>query len=300
MKAERGAIERWNAEQESASHQVAAASMASSELVAPRTAAMRAIVAVVLLIAYGWALSRLGLSSERLAAGWDMFKRVVTAASVPDWAYLPRVWEGLRESLHIAVLATTAAAVMAFPFGLIAAEHPHIRTFLSPLAKGGLGAIRTFPEILFAILFMRAVGPGPYAGVLALSVYSVGFMGKFYAQIMEEVPAGPAEALRAAGAGRLAVIRHALLPYALPGFLSLVLYRFEQNVRVATVLGIVGAGGIGQQLMLSLTSRSWNRVIVIILVLIAAISLIDALSGWARHRISQGLTGSETSSSTEH
>lgn len=289
MKRKHGAAGRWRSEGRGASDPMAAAAITSDQAMAIRSAAVRAAFAVIALAAYTWALSRLGLSAERLAAGWDMFVRLVAAASVPDWAYLPRAWEGLRESLHIAVLATTAAAAMAFPLGLIAAEHPHIRTVLSPLAKAGLGAIRTFPEILFAILFMRAVGPGPYAGVLALSVYSVGFMGKFYAQIMEEVPAGPAEALQATGAGRLAVIRHALLPYALPGFLSLVLYRFEQNVRVATVLGIVGAGGIGQQLMLSLTSRSWNRIIVIVLILIAAISVIDAVSGWARHRISQGL-----------
>lgn len=136
-----------------------------------------------------------------------------------------------------------------------------------------------------AILFIKAVGPGSFAGVLALGLHSVGMLGKLFAEEVENLDPGPIEALTASGASRLQTVWFAVLPQVLPGFLSYTLYRFEINVRSATILGIIGAGGIGTPLIFALSSRNWERVGIILLGIIVMITIIDVISGYLRKKL---------------
>ncbi|MNV62363.1 Phosphate-import permease protein PhnE [compost metagenome] len=136
-----------------------------------------------------------------------------------------------------------------------------------------------------ALLFIKAVGPGSFAGVLALGLHSVGMLGKLFADEIENIDNGPLEALISSGASRMQVLWFAVLPQVLPGFLSYTLYRFEINVRSATILGVIGAGGIGTPLIFALSSRNWDRVGIILLGIIAMITIIDLISGMIRKKL---------------
>jgi phosphonate transport system permease protein len=136
-----------------------------------------------------------------------------------------------------------------------------------------------------AIIFIKAVGPGSFAGVLALGLHSIGMLGKLFSEEIENMDLGPTEALMATGANRFQTLWFAGIPQVIPGFISYTLYRFEINVRSATILGVIGAGGIGTPLIFALTSRDWNRVGMILLGIIVMVTMIDLISGYLRKKI---------------
>lgn len=187
------------------------------------------------------------------------------------------------ETIAIAYAGVTVATIIAIPIGFLAA-----RNLLGPasyIAKAVLNAIRAIPELIFAIIFVASVGIGPYAGVLAISINSVGMLGKLYAEVIESIDKEPLEAIRASGGNRIQVIWYGVLPQVLPEFVSYSLYRFEIDVRASTVLGIVGAGGIGAPLILATWQRNWEQVGMILIVVIVFVSLIDIISGQIRKRL---------------
>ncbi len=155
----------------------------------------------------------------------------------------------------------------------------------SGTGKFVLSFVRTFPELVMALLFIKAVGPGSFAGVLALGLHSIGMLGKLYSEGIENIDKGPTEALIATGANRFQILWYAVLPQVLPDFLSYTLYRFEINVRSAAILGVIGAGGIGTPLIFALSSRNWSRVGIILLGIILMVIIIDFISSSIRKRI---------------
>ena len=155
----------------------------------------------------------------------------------------------------------------------------------SGTGKFVLSFVRTFPELVMALLFIKAVGPGSFAGVLALGLHSIGMLGKLYSEGIENIDKGPMEALIATGANRFQILWYAVLPQVLPDFLSYTLYRFEINVRSAAILGVIGAGGIGTPLIFALSSRNWSRVGIILLGIILMVIIIDFISSSIRKRI---------------
>ncbi len=156
---------------------------------------------------------------------------------------------------------------------------------LPGMGKFTLSVIRVFPEMIVAILFIKAVGPGSFAGVLALGVHSIGMLAKLFSETIEGIDSGPEEALIACGANRLQIIRFAVIPQVIPQFLSYTLYRFEINIRSATTLGLVGAGGIGTPLIFALQVRNWNRVGVILLGIVLLVVVTDFISSRFRAKI---------------
>ncbi|HJE19638.1 MAG TPA: phosphonate ABC transporter, permease protein PhnE, partial [Aliicoccus persicus] len=185
--------------------------------------------------------------------------------------------------IAIAYAGVTVATIIAVPVGFLAARN--LLGPLSYLAKALLNAIRAIPELIFAIIFVASVGIGPYAGVLAISINSVGMIGKLYAEVIESIDEEPLEAIRASGGNRIQVIWYGVLPQVLPEFVSYSLYRFEIDVRASTVLGIVGAGGIGAPLILATWQRNWEDVGMILIVVVVFVSIIDILSGQIRKRL---------------
>ena len=153
----------------------------------------------------------------------------------------------------------------------------------SGTGKFVLSFVRTFPELVMALLFIKA-GPGSFAGVLALD-YTLLNVRKLYSEGIENIDKGPTEALIATGANRFQILWYAVLPQVLPDFLSYTLYRFEINVRSAAILGVIGAGGIGTPLIFALSSRNWSRVGIILLGIILMVIIIDFISSSIRKRI---------------
>ncbi|MBE3596866.1 MAG: phosphonate ABC transporter, permease protein PhnE [Hydrogenibacillus sp.] len=254
----------------------------------PRAAHKRrrnGLIAALLIALYAWSLADIELSTRGLAQGWLITKNIFRGMFTPEWSFAGEVLLRLLESIEMAFLGTAAAAVLAVPFAFWAASRGRSFDFWPLTGKWSLSAIRTFPELILAIIFMVGVGPGAFAGVLALAVHSVGMLGKLYAEAIENIDRGPIEALEATGASRLVTFRFAVLPQVLPEFASVAIYRFEINVRAAAVLGVVGAGGIGTPLLFALQAYAWERVGIIMLGIIASVMIIDTLSARIRARL---------------
>lgn len=247
------------------------------------------MIALIILAIYIWSFAGVPFTGFQQTAG-QVSKAILDGLLHPDWSYvyLPDgedLLRGLLDTLAISILGTFISAILCVPFAFWAAANMSNLRAVSGAGKFFLSLIRTFPEIVMAILFIKAVGPGAYAGVLALGLHSIGMLGKLFSEVIENMDLGPTEALTACGANRLQTLRFAVIPQVLPEFLSLSLYRFEINVRSATILGLIGAGGIGTPLVFALEARHWNRVGIILLGIIVMVSLIDLISGFIRKRL---------------
>ncbi|WHY85724.1 phosphonate ABC transporter, permease protein PhnE [Neobacillus novalis] len=246
-------------------------------------------VYLVLALVYIWAFAGMAVPEIKPTAG-QISKAIFNGLFHPDWSYVSEpggedLLHGLLDTLAIAVLGTFISALLCIPFSFWAARNMSKGHTLSGTGKFSLSFIRTFPELVMAIMFIKVVGPGSFAGVLALGLHSIGMLGKLFSEEIENMDLGPAEALLATGANRFQILWFAVLPQVIPGFLSYTLYRFEINVRSATILGVIGAGGIGTPLIFALTSRNWNRVGIILLGIIVMVTLIDLISGYLRKKI---------------
>lgn len=255
----------------------------------PRKYRYRWLIYIALLLLYVWAFSGVPFNGFKETA-WQITKAIFSGIFSPDWdyVYLPDgedLLRGLLVTLAISILGTFISTIICIPFAFWAAVNMSSSRFTSGSGKMLLSFIRTFPEIVMALMFVKAVGPGSFAGVLALGLHSVGMLGKLFADEIENMDMGPTEALIASGASRLQVLWFAVIPQVLPGFMSYTLYRFEINVRSATILGVIGAGGIGTPLIFALSTRQWDRVGIILLGIIVMITLIDLISGVIRKRL---------------
>ncbi|MYC49931.1 MAG: phosphonate ABC transporter, permease protein PhnE [Synechococcus sp. SB0662_bin_14] len=199
----------------------------------------------------------------------------------PHWL-LP-LWETLCMSVASTALAVVLSLPMAFLASRPTAPHPLIRY----LARGVLNLLRALPDLLLALLLVAAVGFGQLPGAMALAIHSVGMVGKFMAETMEQADPDPAEALFSTGADRLQVFVHVLLPQCWPSMLDLVFYRWEFNMRSAIVLGAVGAGGIGTELISALRLLDYGQVTALLLVIFLAVALVDQLSSQCRQHLTR-------------
>lgn len=200
-----------------------------------------------------------------------------------DWAYAPEGLLKLLQTLEMAVLGTLIAAILAIPFGFLSANN--VAAKASSVGRLLLDVIRTVPEIILAIIFIKGAGPGAMAGIMAMGIHSIGQMGKLYADGIEAIDRGPIEAIQATGGNRIQQIWYGMMPQILPEIASYALYRFEINARAAVVLGVVGAGGIGTPLIFAILASEWGRVGIILLLIVVIVSLIDLGSGKLRKKL---------------
>jgi phosphonate transport system permease protein len=246
-------------------------------------------IALVILILCVWAFGGIEFTGIKETAG-QVSKSIFMGLIHPDWGYvyLPEgedLLRGLLETAAIAVLGTVISAVLCVPFAFWAASAKGKARWATGSGKFMLSLIRTFPEVVMAIIFIKAVGPGSYAGALALGVHSIGMLGKLYSEAIENLDRGPTEALIACGGNKLQTLWFAVIPQVLPDFFSFALYRFEINIRSAAILGVIGAGGIGTPLIFALDARSWSRVGIILLGVVVMVTIIDLISGFIRRRL---------------
>ncbi|TVY05516.1 phosphonate ABC transporter, permease protein PhnE [Paenibacillus cremeus] len=247
------------------------------------------LVALIILAIYIWSFNGIQFEGIKETAG-QISKSILKGLFHPDWSYvyIPEgedLLRGLLDTLAISVLGTFISAIICVPFAFWAANNMSKYRAVTASGKFVLSLIRTFPEIVMAILFIKAVGPTPFAGVLALGLHSIGMLGKLFSEAVENMDLGPTEALTACGANRLQVLWFAVIPQVLPEFFSFSLYRFEINVRSAAILGMIGAGGIGTPLIFALEARGWSRVGIILLGIIVMVTIIDMISTSIRKRL---------------
>lgn len=225
------------------------------------------------------------LDFRRLAEGLPSVAEMLAEMWPPDFSHAADWLKPLADTLAMSVAGTLLAVTFAFPLALLAARNttPHAAVYHA--ARAMLNLLRAVPELILGIVLVAAVGFGVLPGVLALGLHSVGMVGKFYAEALEQADPGPVEAVRATGAGPFQVIWHGMLPQVLPLWANVTVYRWEYHFRASTVMGMVGAGGIGFELVGSLRIMQYREVSAILLVILALVAAIDAFSSALRHRL---------------
>jgi phosphonate transport system permease protein len=203
----------------------------------------------------------------------------------PDWAYLARVWPAFTETLYMAVLAATAGCAVALPVSLFCSKVTNPSNVLYQAWRTLLSVIRSLPDVAWALLFVAAVGTGALAGVLALFVFNIGVVAKLTSETVDGVDVGPLEAADAAGAGRVQRAWAGVVPQILPGYLSYSLYVFELNLRASIVLGLVGAGGIGSVIRVTMSRFEWERLGAVIVSVFVIVVILDRVSIAMRRRL---------------
>lgn len=204
---------------------------------------------------------------------------------VEPFGYLKVVLIKMVETVEIAIWGTLVAVLVSIPLAYHGARNYAAHPALYYASRSTVGFLRAIPELISALFLVLAFGFGPIAGVLALGFHSAGFLGKFYAEDIENADRGPQEALEALGISRLKVLRHAVLPQVLPQYVAYTLYILDRNVRMATVIGIVGAGGIGQELKGRYEMFHYGHVGTILLILFITVMLLDQFSARVRAKL---------------
>ena len=220
------------------------------------------------------------LDAPRQAA--DLLSRMAD----PRFGYLRELWWPLWETINIATLGTLLAVVFAVPLAFMAARNTTPSAALvRPVALLIIVSSRSINSIIWGLLLVAIIGPGQVAGIMAIMLRSLGFIGKLLYEAIEEIDASQVEAVEATGASRAQVIDYAIVPQILPAFAGITVFRWDINIREATVLGLVGAGGLGLKLQSSLNMLAWNQVTVIFaLILITVI-----VSEWVSAKVRQAI-----------
>lgn len=239
---------------------------------------------LVTLAALAWAAWDTGADPVRLVRGTPWMLDFVRRSVPPDFRVLGPALEGAYKTFEIALLGTAAAAVLAVPLGFLSARNVAPPSVFYP-ARAALNFLRSVDTLVYALLFVAAVGLGPFPGVLAVVAYTTTSLAKLYSETIEGIDRGPVDAITATGAARLQVLRFGVLPQVLPLFLSYILYRLESNIRAATVLGFVGAGGIGFYLQTYLRMIDYPAASTVLIVTIAMVMVVDFASSRLRARL---------------
>lgn len=239
---------------------------------------------LAILVYVVWALGTLPFDWARISDGLGRAGRIFGGAFPPSFERPGLMMEGFLESLQIAVIATAAGVLLSVPIALMAAHN------LAPMpiyliGRGIIIVARSFHPIIVAIIFVKAVGFGALAGMLTLTVYSIGFVAKILAERIEEIDWGQVEAVRSAGANHASTLIYAVFPQIMPRQIGLSIYQLDSNLRASAVVGIVGAGGIGATLANAFKRYDYDFALAIMIVIVGAILISEAVSGMIRKRI---------------
>jgi phosphonate transport system permease protein len=239
-----------------------------------------AVLAVVLVAAAYVNL----LDIATLARGVPAILTIMGESFPPDFSNASGWWKPLIDTLAMSIAGTAIAVFLSFPLAFLAARNTSPHPIVFQCTRTLLNGLRSVPELIMGITFVAAVGFGALPGVLALGLHSVGMVGKFFAEAIEHVDEAPVEATRATGAKPLQVLYHAVLPQVLPQFAAVAIYRWEYNFRASTVIGMVGAGGIGFELIGALRILQYREVSAIMLVILVMVIVVDWFSGYLRRK----------------
>jgi phosphonate transport system permease protein len=223
--------------------------------------------------------------ASRFIEGGPAIAQLASEMMPPNFERWQSWIKPLWDTLAMSIAGTALAVVLSLPLALMAAPNTTPHPVIYRLVRTLMAAMRSVPEIIFGIIFVAAVGFGALPGVLALALHSTGMVAKFYAETIEHVDPKPIEAARASGASLGQIITHAVLPQVLPQLADITIYRWEYHFRASAVLGIVGAGGIGFELMAALRLIKYDEVSAILLTILACVVLVDSTGAALRRKL---------------
>lgn len=237
-----------------------------------------------ILVYFFWVVATIPINWVRVAEGVERAGRIFGGAFPPSFERSGLLIDGFLESLKISVLATAGGVALSIPIAFMAARN------IAPMPIFYLGRAiiiiaRSFHPVIVAIIFVKAVGFGPFAGVLTLVVYSIGFVAKMLAERIEEIDFGQVEAMRAAGAPYFSTLFYAIFPQIMPRQIGLTIYQLDSNLRASAVVGIVGAGGIGATLANAFGRYDYDFALAITIVIVGVILVSEGVSGYIRKRV---------------
>jgi len=260
-----------------------AAVLAGYARLGPRLVTWGILVLVVVLL--GYSLAQLGLDLQRMARGASQLGDFLDRAFPPDLETLPRLWGPAIATVQIAIIGTLLGIVLSLVLGALAASNLTPHAVVGFLLKTFFALTRAIPALIWALLFIAAVGLGSLPGILALGVNSIGMLGKIFAEAFEEVDPGVIEAIRATGGNPLQVVLQGVIPQAMPTLVSWSIFRLDINIRYSSILGIVGAGGIGWELSRASRMGDYPSAITVTLVIFLTVYLIELVTDQLRRRV---------------
>ncbi|UCG05998.1 MAG: phosphonate ABC transporter, permease protein PhnE [Desulfobacterales bacterium] len=232
-----------------------------------------------------WSISNLDIPWFYILDAHVQAKDLAIRMWPPDWDFVNQLVKPLIETIHIATLGTFVTILIAFPVAFLAARNTTFNAITWFVGRFILVGSRSVNTVVWGLLFVAIFGPGPVAGVWAIAFRSIGFMGKLVAEAIEEIDEGTVEAIEATGASRLQVLWMGILPQVLPVIYGTTVYRWDINIRESTVLGFVGAGGIGILLYSSINQFMWREVAVILITVFGVVIASEFISATVRQRI---------------
>ena len=233
-------------------------------------------------------------ASEEFGLGFDiprLFSNLTRGAGIlaefwpPDFSVLPRTVEPLLETIQMATIASVIGCAVALPVAFLASRvtSPNVGVYLAD--RGVLSVVRALPDVLYALIFVAALSIGPLPGILALILFNIAVVAKLLSETVDGVDPGPIEAARATGANRLLTVRWAVLPQVLPNYVAYSLYAFELNIRASAVLGIVGAGGIGNLINETRRFFQYDKLMVVVIEILILVIIVEWISIWLRRKL---------------
>lgn len=234
---------------------------------------------------YWWAIKGTNTSLTRIVEGTPFMVGYIKRMFPPDLTIVDKLLTGSAETIQIAIIGTTIGAMMAFPLSFLAARNVMPIPAIYQVTRSLFDICRAVNEVVWALLFVSMVGLGPFPGVLALAVHLFGALGRYFSEAIETVNPEVVKAIMATGASRFLVVVHGIVPEIKPLIIGYVLYYFEHSVRAATILGLVGAGGIGFELITSIRLFKGQEVLTTLIMIMLMVVVVDRVSAQIRHRI---------------
>lgn len=241
----------------------------------------------LLLIAafFVWSVVAVDFDPVRFARGFPNLANLVARMFPPDLAFVPTAAAASLETLQMALVGTLVSAVLSVPLALFAASNVTPNRLLYYVSRSFIVFTRAIPDLIWALIFVAAVGLGPFPGTLAIAIHSIGMLGKLYAESIEEIDPGQVEALKSTGAHPVQTLAFGVAPQVIPAFVGLTLYRWDINIRNSIVLGLVGAGGIGFELTTSMRLFQYPEVLTILIFVFVIVLLVEQTSSYIRERM---------------
>ncbi|WP_062050972.1 phosphonate ABC transporter, permease protein PhnE [Bacillus sp. JCM 19034] len=225
------------------------------------------------------------VSFERLITGSGNMFKFIMGAFPPDPSRLSSISVAMYETFQIALVGTVFGVILSLPIAILASRNTTIHPMVSYITKGIVSTLRTIPDLVWALIFVISVGLGPLAGILTITLDTIGFCARFFSERIEEIDKGPSEALESTGSSRLGVIMGSIIPIGFPSFVGTSLFSIEKAIRSAVVLGLVGAGGIGVELSTSMTLRRFDEALMIIILILIVVITVEQISSTVRKKV---------------
>ncbi len=246
---------------------------------------IRAGIILLLVLVMAQAVYVVKARPQDLVTGVYGMADIISRATPPDFSSIAdQLWPAL-ETVDIAIFGTFVAVLLSLPLAVLAARNTSPGLPFYYVSRSIIAICRAVPDLVWALLFVTAVGLGPFAGALAQSIHSIGMLGRLLAEVIEDMDMGPMEALSSTGAGRLQVFSHAVVPTVLPSLMGIALYRLDENIRSSLVLGFVGAGGLGFQLLSAMNLFDYKTVSLLLIMTFVIVVAAERMSAWLRKRV---------------